>query len=380
MSWGCSRLLAGLLSGLLVLAGCTGSSDAAHEHGVPARLGGPAGASSSAPAAASHTHGEPSGLPPSSVGSAATHPSEHEAAAGTVKVNTYVALSEKTLRILDEKGPAAALAALEKAVAKHPAGQGVCHAVAHALGHEALKRFHNNAAKALRYRNDVCGGGYTHGVVEVKLADSKNVSRDILTTCAPNNDGSCWHGVGHGALFFSKFRVQEAEKLCSKAPNQALVARCAEGIYMQLFTLDDGGQPNTKSGYQAPTSRTTARICRGASPDFAGACWFYAPTVILQETGEKWSKAIAWCAALHSGLGRGQCTAGIGSRLVKYHPDDIPYAARQCAKVPGELRGRCLAGMGSYWRVHWHGSKTRASVCQHLSAPRLVGECRRVNA
>ena len=65
--------------------------------------------------------------------------------------------------------------------------------------------------------------------------------------------------------------------------------------------------------------------------------------------------------------------------MVKYHPDDIEFAANRCRLAGSDLRDRCMAGMGSYWEVHWHGTKSRASMCKQIKATALARWCRAVN-
>lgn len=280
--------------------------------------------------------------------------------------------------MLRADGPAASLEELSARVEKSPELQAVCHSVAHDLGHAALANLGGDADNALALRNDVCGGGYTHGVVEMALADSTDAAADMLAIC-DRSDGPCWHGVGHGLMFSQAYDVDRAEGLCRGAPSVRMVARCAEGVYMQLFTLDDGAAHVAGPAFQMPTSATAAQSCERTVDPFAWACWYYSPTVWLQERPEDWDGAVRWCDALDSVSGRGTCVAGVGSRAVKHHIDDIPFAAGVCRRAPADVRNRCLAGMGSYWAVHWHGEKSRDSICSLLDDPGLARTCRRAN-
>lgn len=313
---------------------------------------------------------------------AATGPTGSAAA---TPATPYEALRDRMLGILDRSGPGKALAALDKAIARNPEVSGICHAVAHDIGHATLEKFDGDAARALSQRDDVCGGGYTHGVVELALAYAPDIGQALLEICAPANDGSCFHGVGHGVMFATGYDIPAALDLCDTSPGDILKIRCGEGVFMQLFTLDDGvGHVATPAGYDPPTSETARGICEDVRLPYAGNCWFYAPTVWLQEHPEDWSGVVQWCDEAQDGLGRQTCTRGVGSRAVKYHPDDIPFAAAVCDSVADNVLTDCLGGMGSYWSVHWKGERPKIDVCNHLgddgTAQRLEPLCREANA
>jgi hypothetical protein len=144
---------------------------------------------------------------------------------------------------------------------------------------------------------------------------------------------------------------------------------------MQLFTLDDGAAHMASPTYEQPTPKTARAICAEVRYPYSGNCWFYAPTVWLQTSPEDWQGVIDWCAKASDGSGQETCTRGVGSRVVKYHPDDIPFGGTVCAKVTDGLRNACLAGMGSYWSVHWKGQRSRSDVCHRLDDAALEARC-----
>ncbi len=276
-------------------------------------------------------------------------------------------------------GNGAALALLEQRIGEIPALEGVCHAIAHELGHAAVMKADANARTAIAEGSEVCGGGYTHGVVEMALGDSKHIERDLLRICAPANTGSCFHGVGHGAMFATGMDVDESMRLCDLAPSRMLSARCGEGIFMQLFSSDLSAQH--VAGEQATDishhPNQAGAYCRTIRTDYAPNCWFYAPTVYLAESPDDYPGAMAWCREAGSELGRQVCARGVGSRTVKYHPDDLTIGAGVCAAA-GALKDSCLQGMGSYWSVHHGGEVPSSDVCRHLPGKRLRADCRRV--
>jgi hypothetical protein len=275
-----------------------------------------------------------------------------------------------------DEGPAAALAELGRRVKRAPRLAGICHAIAHDLGHEALDLARGKAAKALKERDDVCGGGYTHGIIEVALGESTHPARDLLRICAPAQDGSCFHGVGHGLMFATGMDVGESMDLCDRAPSAVLSGRCGEGVFMQLFS-SAGGSHGATIAVPPMTPAAASAQCRSTRLPYAANCWFYAPTVWLAERPDDFAGALAWCADTADGVNAQVCARGLGSRTIKYHPDDPTIGAAVCADA-GSLMDACLAGMGSYWSVHHEGRRSPSDVCDRLGSAALERRCLRV--
>jgi len=271
------------------------------------------------------------------------------------------------------EGPAAALTELGRRVTAEARLEGVCHAIAHDLGHEALDIAHGKAAKALRYRDDVCGGGFTHGIVEVALGESTDPARDLLAICAPAQDGSCFHGVGHGLMFATGMDVEKAMDLCDRSPSPTLVGRCGEGVFMQLFSAEGGAHGATPGTAPMTPAAAASRCDRTRSP-YSANCWFYAPTVWLADRPDDFDGVMRWCAQAANGVSAEVCARGVGSRTIKYHPEDPTIGAQVC-KHAGALKDACLAGMGSYWSVHHKGKKPPSDVCHLLGSDALERRC-----
>jgi hypothetical protein len=289
----------------------------------------------------------------------------------------YSQVSAELLELQREQGSAAALEELDVRSRADTALGGVCHAISHDLGHQALELAGGKPGKALTVRNDVCGGGFTHGVIEDALASSKDPGRDLLKICAPEQDGSCFHGVGHGVMFATGLDVARSLDLCDLAPKEILSVRCGEGVFMQLFSADVAGGHAAGKGSDPQTVDTARATCAGVRMPYAGSCWFYAPTLWLAETPDDFAGAMQWCAEASSNFGQQLCAKGVGSRTIKYHPDDPTIGARVCANA-GELTNACLAGMGSYWSVHHKGTRPASDVCSRLGSAPLERRCLQV--
>ena len=110
---------------------------------------------------------------------------------------------------------------------------------------------------------------------------------------------------------------------------------------------------------------------------YAGSCWFYTPTLWLSENPDDFAGAMQWCADASSDFGQQLCAKGVGSRTIKYHPDDPTIGAQVCADADA-LTDSCLAGMGSYWSVHHKGARPASEVCARLGSASLERRCLQV--
>ncbi|MCD0481917.1 hypothetical protein LO771_05680 [Streptacidiphilus sp. ASG 303] len=289
------------------------------------------------------------------------------------------ALRDRLVAELDAADPGRALADLERATRSHPVTARYCHPIAHELGHAALVRYRGDFAAAARFRDDVCGSGYLHGIVEETLADSPHPATDVTTLCAPEQSASCIHGIGHGAMFVTRLDVAGAERLCSRFTAAYAVTACAEGVFMQLFEPDESDPRATANLPARALAAEPLYPCPEQPAAFRGACYFYAPVYFLQRHDyahhpESYAAGLAWCRGAPVGDGgREACTRGMGSRIMKYNIDRERWAADRCEEAPAGQRGPCVAGMVSYYRVHHHSRQAADRLCALLS-----GEARRL--
>ncbi|NQW73930.1 MAG: hypothetical protein HQ453_14485 [Actinobacteria bacterium] len=268
----------------------------------------------------------------------------------------YSTTRDAVIAIQVQEGSRRALDALSLLAQRELGVSGVCHAISHDLGHAALDQAGGRVGDALNDRDDACGGGFTHGVIEQALAESADPQAAMLTVCAPMQDGSCWHGVGHGLMFASGMAQGRALAGCDNAPSTLLSNRCGEGVFMQLFSAD-------LAAHHADS--TTLPIAR--NPQAARKVW-------LTVHPDDFDGALSWCRGAGSTFGKTMCARGLGSRTVKFHPEDLSIGARTCGKAR-DLVDACVRGMGSYWSVHWKGAVPASDICTHLPPGRARERC-----
>src|SRR2546427_7020641 len=113
--------------------------------------------------------------------------------------------------IVAEQGVAEAFADLKAGYGADPDVQRLCHAITHAIGQAAVRKY-SNVADAFAYGDNACGSGYYHGVMQgfALTLGREKLLRDLDAICAgvPGNERksldyfNCVHGLGHAIMAF----------------------------------------------------------------------------------------------------------------------------------------------------------------------------------
>lgn len=283
-------------------------------------------------------------------------------------------LRGRLLADLDAQGPGVALSRFKAVQATHPEVADYCHPIVHDLGRAALAHYQGDFAKAAGYADDVCGGGYLHGVVEAKFADSGDPAADVFRLCAPREEGSCLHGVGHGAMFVTGGQVPKALALCDELPAGIPRIRCAEGVFMQNFETDLSMSMPMSLPQPYQRAADPGYPCAEQRGDYRSVCWFYAPSFYLSLHHDDWAAALSWCAK-RSGDDEYSCTEGVGSRAMKANITAPGQVGHQCAQGTPTQLAPCLAGMVSYYRVNYGNNADTTGLCQAQPTALLRDAC-----
>lgn len=315
----------------------------------------------SAPATSATTAGSDSPTP-SAPASTAVQPPSH-----------YEAVRDQVVEKLNQTDPAQALALLQQIVDQHPEIARICHPIAHDLGHAALDKYAYDFKKAVSFQDGVCGNGYLHGVVEHAVLHAPDPEQALHTLCAPELDGSCLHGIGHGAMFVADMDLPKALAFCDWFKLTAQRTSCAEGVFMQNFEVDVPGVKNS-SWLKASDPMYP---CRQQAARYQGPCYYYAPQYYLSLNSDKYSDGLVWCRTADTSAAVASCTMGLGSRIMKYNIDRVAFSEAQCATEKDRaLRDVCVRGLTSYYMVHFNDPKAGMRLCAQLTSAADVTSCK----
>lgn len=296
--------------------------------------------------------------------SATTPASELETSTSTEEVMYLTreereAITAELESLVKAQDPKAALNKLSELMKGNPAVLRSCHGLVHEIGHAAFQKY--DFAGAIKYQNDICGSGYLHGIVEENFGEVTDVVPLLKTICKdfdPITRDSCYHGVGHGLMYFTKNDLPQALEYCDLYPEDKSDIRCAEGVYMENFSTD---QQTHESEYLKVSD--PAYPCALQPEKYKSVCYFYAPIYYLSLHENQYTAAIDWCANLTEH--QYTCAYGVGSRTMKYNLHDPIFVEKICHHNPKYAR-TCIDGMVSYYLVNFVSKSKGREMCRAL--------------
>lgn len=264
--------------------------------------------------------------------------------------------------LVDEQNPKIALKKLELLGNENPSVLRSCHAFVHDIGHRAFNKY-GDVGKAFAYQDDICGSGYLHGIIESYFKYTPNVLTGMKTLCAQYGFNTvaqrCYHGVGHGLMFYSENDLPLSVEQCNIFTGKARV-RCLEGVYMEHFNTDQKLHP---SSYLRPEDPFYP--CAQQPAHNQAVCYFYAPAYYLSLHQDNYAAAMSWCA--HApGTFVNACTNGLATRIMKQRIANPQFVERICESGTSLQVAPCIDGMVSYYVVHFDSWQKAQEMCATL--------------
>lgn len=239
-----------------------------------------------------------------------------------------------------------ALRLLEKYQAADGDIRNACHPVVHAIGRETF-RVQRSVQSSFQVCDGTCHSGCYHGVIERFLGgiDGGHVSQDDLKrraadVCPGAPDSylhfQCVHGLGHGVLFFSGYRLDEALGVCDSLRTEKDQRSCYGGVFMEnLAAASQDRRDVHPTDYHYPCSRL--------GPRYRGDCYLMQTSRMI-DMGLFTGRLFEECAK--AGPHRRQCMTSIGRDLSNHSRVDGPeWVAAQCEWHPADDRRSCIRGV-----------------------------------
>ena len=277
-------------------------------------------------------------------------------------VQGFVATVKVLTDLVQHKNPTAAFNALRSLEARDPRVATQCHDLAHAIGDAAYLKY-GNFKDAFAYNDYMCGSGYIHSLVVNTFKETEDPTPLINTICA-GQDGYCFHGIGHGLMFFTHNDVPSALDYCAKLESSEEAARCSEGVFMQNF----------EAGQDDPTPyvyvNDPLKLCRD-EPRYKTACYLYAGEYLAASVTLN-SDVFALCDASEPKW-NWKCVSGMGAYIMAIHLSDPKHAERVCNGAASQTtRNSCIDGMVSYTLVNYNSIPRAEALCSSLEAQNQV--------
>lgn len=244
-----------------------------------------------------------------------------------------------------------------------------CHAMAHKIGRMAYSKY-KDFNTSLQYQNTTCSNGYLHGVIEAKFALLSNIQaavEEIRSICSRYAKADrCWHGTGHGLMFFTANDLPKALNVCDTYTTARARHRCYEGVFMENFLTDpDVGHP---SSYVS--SKNPFVPCPSEAGRYKAVCYFYEPIYYLSLHNNNYALALKWCRGAEFGYDS-SCIRGVGSLAMKYNINDPKYVEKLCVTNSYNQIPACIDGMVSYYLTFYGSLSKTAALCDQLEPSNL---------
>lgn len=267
------------------------------------------------------------------------------------------------IAIVNDQNPHLALQELAKRMTTNETVFQNCHVIVHAIGRAAYKKY-GDFDTALQYQDTTCSDGYLHGVIEAKFASlgsAQAAIAELKSTCAKyHGTDRCWHGTGHGVMFFTANDLPKALSICNTYARSRARGRCYEGVFMENFLSDPDAHPTNYVDAHDPF-----KPCIAQAGAYKPYCYFYVPIYYLGLHGNDYSAAIKWCEGAEKDY-TDSCTRGVGSLAMKFNIDKPKYVESICMKANPDDVSSCIDGMVSYYLTFTGNLSKTAALCPQL--------------
>lgn len=238
-----------------------------------------------------------------------------------------------------------------------------CHAITHIIGNNAYLKY-KDINKALQYYDEMCGSGYIHGIIEQRFASIKSdfeVYQILPTICAPENLGICFHGVGHGFMWYSSDNLPKALSDCDDLQISYRINNCYDGVFMENFEGDHDVHPTNYINPQNPSYP-----CNQLDAKYKESCYFYSARYYLALYPTKYMDGFAWCRTQENGY-QLTCIKGIGSAMMKQNLNDPNLVAGYCNKTANnDEKVYCIDGLVSYYLTNYYSLNKGIAMCNAI--------------
>lgn len=287
----------------------------------------------------------------------------HLTPAGALSTADYNQLESHFSELVRTQDPGVALQELDEQSKLHESVLRSCHQLVHAIGHEAYEKY-GDVAVALSFRNEVCGAGYVHGVIETYIETvgySKTRLADMCNSYTIGPDrANCYHGAGHGLMYYSGNDVPVSLAACDSLPQVNDRLRCSEGVFMENFESDEIFHPS-----EFVDGENSFGICRAQSKSYQkGTCYFYAPHYYLRTHPSQYQTMFEKCITAEPAF-VSTCIKGTASRVAKENTKRISYLDWMCSKQKNNEMS-CAEGLGSYHYTQYGDAEKTRDFCSAL--------------
>ncbi len=282
----------------------------------------------------------------------------------TLSPEAYKKIRDTLVSITLNQNPKIALNTLAEMIKTNNAVARSCHALTHEIGQNAFQKY-NDFGSAMKYQDEICNSGYLHGIIESRFAQAADIFSTMQAVCdayAPQSfiGWECYHGVGHGLMYFTENQLQKSLSLCETYSNYDKKSACVNGVFMENFNTD--GELH-HSHYLKPSDPLYP--CREQTVNNKSDCYLYAPTYYLSLHKNEYQKGFAWCKTAENEFQQ-TCIMGMGSQIMKENIYDPKFVEETCMQAEKSDQKFCITGMLGLYINHFGRVNEAKKLCSKL--------------
>ncbi|MBI4225113.1 MAG: hypothetical protein HY617_02165 [Candidatus Sungbacteria bacterium] len=239
-----------------------------------------------------------------------------------------------------------------------------CHVLGHELSAREVKKKPDSWKTVIaRCPSGMCSNGCIHGGMQERfraesLTDTQTAALvpELQTLCEEKSNwhptglerGTCYHAVGHLAMYMTGGDIKKSVVLCdeivAKGPGRDFMHVCLDGAFMQIFQPLEPEDFALVRGRQ-PTKETIAAFCNAFTGEAKGSCISESWPLFAEQV--KKSEGLTVFCNKEEPAEQDRCYQGMFYVLAIQFQFDASAMQRFCSKLPVMRRGQCSAGMAS---------------------------------
>ncbi len=280
-------------------------------------------------------------------------------------------IRDKLLSMLVENDPNSIFKVVD-AIQADPAIAINCHNIAHDIGHKTYALYGFNAAMTMdnpehvRHAlvENICAGGYVHGVLEeLSQYDPEFAKRPdaICDTLPKASRASCFHGMGHVYMLMNNQDTVAAIRDCRVIKKDSDMYRCFEGVRMEQFWGPFASEESSEKPLQ---------LCSGlTNQDERPTCFLYSTFGYLRTHVRDYAGASALCSK--SGLPDIDvqfCLKGLGLTMMsKFKGKNLHESEQYVVGLPVLHKLAFYQGVVGYSTISGLSDSQITSICNLLT-------------
>jgi hypothetical protein len=271
--------------------------------------------------------------------------------------------------IVATEGVTEAFAALKARYTGDAEAQRLCHAITHAIGRAAARKY-SDVATAFSHGDNMCGSGYYHGVLQgFALAMGRDrLLSNLDTVCAavPGKERrsldyfNCVHGLGHALMAVTDDDLFGALHDCDGLTGTMEQDACTNGIFMENLIVD-GAHGGHYSKYLRPGEPLYP--CTAVDGKYKAACFDIQTSYALGALQGSFSRVFALCDQVAEPY-RTVCDRSLGRDAATLSLNQVPATVAACNLATGrEQRANCIIGAVLDFVYYYHSDVQAKALC-----------------